>query len=279
MPSHKSSLLDARVVRDLIAQNKTILIRGPLIALVLGALVYIFAPRTYRSEARIFLRLGRESVGLDPIATTGQTLALQQADRKDEVKSAIEVLGSRSVVSQAVDQVGASVVLSHDSKGFSPTGIVKAPLHWITNLVASVDPISEREAAIDYAERHLSVSAERDSTVIVVQYDAKSPKLAQEVCEAVVDVYQKEHIRIHRNEDSSPFFAEQQARLRTELDHALDQVRTVKNQLGLSSVEQRRNSLEAQFNAVELDRLSTEEQLAAAQARAADLEKRISRVP
>src|SRR3954469_20065641 len=108
--------IDARAVRELIMRHKKILVRAPLIAILLGGLVFVFAPRTYRSEARIFLRLGRESVGLDPTASTGQTLALQQADRKDEVKSAIEILDSPGIIGQAVDKLGADVVLGRDGK-------------------------------------------------------------------------------------------------------------------------------------------------------------------
>jgi polysaccharide biosynthesis protein PslE len=271
---------DVHAVREMLTRHKKVLVRMPLIALALGALVFLFAPRTYRSESRIFLRLGRESVGLDPIAATGQTLALQQADRKDEVKSAIEILKSRGIVGQAVDKLGADVVLGKgDKNGIGVGDIVTAPVRWVVGLIKSVDPVSEREQAIIRVERHLHVSAERESTVIVVQYDADDPKLAQTVCDAVVDSYRNEHMRIHRSEESSPFFVEQQERLRSQLDKALEKVRSMKNELGLSSIDQRRTSLEAQFNAVELDRLSTEQQLATAQARIVDLEHRLSEVP
>jgi uncharacterized protein involved in exopolysaccharide biosynthesis len=271
--------IDTRALREMIVRHKKTLVRGPLIGLALGAIVFLFAPRTYRSEARIFLRLGRESIGLDPTASTGQTLALQQADRKDEVKSAIDVLKSRSIIGLAVDKLGADAVMGRSAKGISIGSIVTAPLRWASALIKSVDPVSDREDAIIRVERHLYVNAERESTVIVVQYDANNPKLAQEVCDAVVDVYQHEHMRIHRSEESRPFFAEQQKRLRGELDEALERVRSMKNELGLSSIEQRRTSLESQFNAVELDRLSTEQQLATAQARIADLLRRLTDVP
>lgn len=274
------SNVNLHMIREIAARNKKILIRVPICALILGAIVLLFAPRTYRSEARIFLRLGRESVGLDPTASTGQTLALQQADRKDEVKSAIEILKSRGTIAGAVDKLTPDVVLGNDrSTGFSLRGIVTAPIHLVGWLVGRIDPISDREAAVINVERHLYVMSERESNVIVVQYDAKNPKLAQTICDAVVDAYQHEHMRIHRSEESTPFFAEQQQRLRTQLDDALDKVRKTKNELGLSSIEQRRNSLEAQFNAVELDRLSTEEQLATAQARIADLNRRLAETP
>jgi uncharacterized protein involved in exopolysaccharide biosynthesis len=259
-------------------RNQKLLIRAPLIALAIGAVVYLFAPRTYRSEAKIFLRLGRESVGLDPTATTGQTLALQQADRKDEVKSAIEVFKSRSIIGDAVDKLTPDVVLGR-SKGFSLIGLVTAPLRLPFTLLKWIDPVSDREEAIIRIERHLYVNAERESNVIVVQYDASSPKLAQEVCDAMVESYRQGHMRIHRSEESRPFFAEQQERLRSELDGALERVRNTKNELGITTVEQRRASLEAQFNAVELDRLTTEQQLATSQARIADLERRLGETP
>src|SRR5215475_7551840 len=116
MPDRSFLPMDIRTLREMFVRHKKLIIRVPLIALALGAVVYLFAPRTYRSESRIFLRLGRESVGLDPTATTGQTLALQQADRKDEVKSAIEILKSRSIIGQAVDKVGADEVLGQGGK-------------------------------------------------------------------------------------------------------------------------------------------------------------------
>src|SRR5580692_11198869 len=43
-----------------------------------GAAAYTaFAPTYYGSEAKLFVRLGRESIGLDPTATTGQTISVQ----------------------------------------------------------------------------------------------------------------------------------------------------------------------------------------------------------
>ncbi len=45
------------------------------VGLILTILTLFFAPRSYRSEARILLRLGRESVALDPTITeTGKPL-------------------------------------------------------------------------------------------------------------------------------------------------------------------------------------------------------------
>src|SRR5215475_4950057 len=142
MPDRSFLPMDIRTLREMFVRNRKLLIRAPLIALAIGAVVYLFAPRTYRSEAKIFLRLGRESVGLDPTATTGQTLALQQADRKDEVKSAIEVFKSRSIIGDAVDKLTPDVVLGR-SKGFSLIGLVTAPIRLPFTLLKWIDPVSD----------------------------------------------------------------------------------------------------------------------------------------
>ena len=49
--------------------------------------------------------------------------------------------------------------------------------------------------------------------------------------------------------------------------------------MGFSSIEQRRTTLEAQYSAVELDRLSTDQQLATSQATIDDLQKQIANIP
>jgi uncharacterized protein involved in exopolysaccharide biosynthesis len=282
MSDHTALQLSPPNIVRLAWRHKGKIVFVPLATLALGVLVFLYAPRTYRSEARLFLRVGRESVGLDPAATTGQTIPLTQSSRKDEVKSAVEVLKSRSIIAKAVDAVGPSVVLGKSelvSEGGERSNFFTDSLNRLVQLIKSVDPISEREEAIVYVTRHLYAGAERESNVIVVEYDSDTPQLARTVCEAIVSAYQQEHMRIFRNDESRPFFADQQERLQRQLDDSLAALRTVKNELGLSSIDERRTTLEAQFNAVELDRLSTEQQLATANGRISALEEQLAKLP
>src|SRR5437762_6918020 len=70
-------------------------------AVAMTLLVIALSPRSYTSESKLFIRVGRESVGLDPTATTGQTLMLQKT-QVDEVNSALQILGSREVLRRVV---------------------------------------------------------------------------------------------------------------------------------------------------------------------------------
>jgi polysaccharide biosynthesis protein PslE len=267
---------------NLIWRHKKKVVVCPMLAIAVGAVALLYFPRSYRSQSQIFLRMGRESVGLDPTATTGQTISLHQGDRKDEVKSVMEVVKSRGVIEQVVDRLGPDVVMGHGGDSSQPNKLaaaIKVPLHAAIEWYQSIDPISDRERAIVVVERHLFAWAERGSTLIDVTYEAKTPQLAQKICAEVVDVYQQEHMRIQRSDESRPFFAEQQERLRQQLDSSLNALRDAKNQMGLTDVTDRRATLEAQFSAVELDRLSAQQQLATSQARIADLEKQLAQLP
>jgi uncharacterized protein involved in exopolysaccharide biosynthesis len=264
-------------------RHKKKIVICPLLAILVGTLVLLYCPRSYRSEAKLFLRVGRESVSLDPTASTGQTIAFQQNDRKDEIKSAIELIKSRGVLDQVVDELSPEVVLSDGSSGPQTSGAVRQLLDAIIRPVVasikSIDPVSEREEAIILIERHLSVDAERESTLIVVQYDARSPQLAQKVCDKIVQVYQQAHMRIHRNEESQPFFTQQQENLRKQLDSALEALKNAKDEMGLANIADRRTTLEKQFGDIELARLDTQQQLATSQARIADLQQQIAALP
>src|SRR5437868_14516512 len=66
----------------------------------LATLTYFaLAPRKYRSEAKVFVRVGRESVTLDPTATTGHFVAVADS-HESEVHAVEELLASRALAEQ-----------------------------------------------------------------------------------------------------------------------------------------------------------------------------------
>lgn len=249
----------------------------------LATLVLLYAPRTYRSEARLFLQVGRESVRLDPTATTGKTIALQQSGRDNEIATAIEVLKSRAIVEKAVEQLTPEVVLGQAGSGQgkpSPVAdAVLAPLRFVAGAIKSIDPISKREEAIIQIMRNLKVDAEFDSTVVVVDYDAKTPQLAQEVMAALIDSFREEHARLHRTSGSKSFFAEQRGTLEAELEKAEGALRDAKNRMGVASIDARRSTLETRLSTIELGRNSAIQQMAAATARIQALQSHADAMP
>ncbi|WP_197529159.1 GumC family protein [Aeoliella mucimassa] len=262
-------------------RRKLILI--PLLSLLAGAAVILFFPRTYHSEAVLFLQVGRESVGIDPTATTGQTIALQQNGRDDEVKSAVNVLRSRGVLAKVIDHLSPEVVLGESSEYASEPNVVSsiagATLGRLAGAIKSIDPISKREEAMNEIEELLVIQSERGSTAIEVEIEADSPELAQTILTTLIEEFQQEHGRIHRNQDSQAFFHQQREMLRAQLDEAQEAIRQAKDEMGIASVEGRRATLESQLKEIESEKYSTEQDLSTAEARVADLKNQLSNLP
>lgn len=251
--------------------------------LSLAGLVLGFAPRKYRSESRLFLQVGRESVRLDPTATTGTTIGLQQSGRDSEVATAMEMLRSRAIIEKTVDALTPELVLGEAGVGASAPNpaadVVLAPLRKLVGLVKSIDPISKREEAVIQIERNFEVEAEHDSTLISLTYDAKTAKLAQAVLQKLVEVYRDEHVRLHQTRGSKSFFVEQRSELETQLVAAENAFREAKTAMGVASIEQRRQTLENRLATIEQTRNGVIQSMSSAEARIASLEDQTAAMP
>src|SRR3954464_3635930 len=66
------------------------------------------APRVFRSDAKLLVRIGRGSITLDPTATTGQYVAVGES-RENEMHAVEELLASRGLAEKIVDRFGPGV--------------------------------------------------------------------------------------------------------------------------------------------------------------------------
>ncbi len=271
---------------ELAFRHKFKILIMPLLCLIGTVLILLYFPRTYRSEAKIFLQIGRESLGVDPAAKTGGPLGgLMLNDRDEEVKSAIQVIGSRGVFGLVVDRMGPEFVLNagknaeDEESAETIGGRIKGAVRYVTGTLKRLDPIDAREEAIIELEESIKVEAERNSTVVQITLDSKSADAAQEILRALVDVYRSEHVRIHRNPNSGHFLADQTERLYQQWVDAKDKVAETKARLGLVTVAGRRTALEAQLQSVEVARLENVQQLTSVEARMEQLSDQLQTIP
>jgi len=264
-------------------RNKKKVIFAPLSVLGLATLIILFAPRKYRSEAKVYMQVGRESVKLDPTATTGDTISLQSSSRDSEIVTAMESLKSRGTIEKVVDKLGPNVVLGRGGVGKKKanmfTDALKASVGRAMQVAKSIDPVSDRERAVIKIERNLAVDAENNSTLITTSYDAETPQLAQLVVQTLIEVYEDEHLRLHRTTGSKEFFTQQHDEIKVKLDDSLDKLRIARNRLNLVSIESRRGTLESRMGQIELALYSNLQQLAVVRARVADIKKQLAATP
>jgi uncharacterized protein involved in exopolysaccharide biosynthesis len=257
-------------------KGKSLLVFLAVAGLAMAALIVI-TPK-YESEAKLFVRLGRESVTLDPTATTGQTISVNES-REVEINSIIEVLRSRSIAEKVVDRLTPAVVLGKNGEPDERAQMFSLPaMPTLPALPGAIEP-SDRDRAIEEVEESFDAYAPKQTTVISLRYEADSPELAQQVVQAALEIYQHEHGRVHRTAGSYEFFVEQEGLLREGLQQATSELRDAKSSIGLASIEGRRQTLQTLLGEIETNTAASESDLTAAQAKAARLTDAVSLLP
>jgi len=207
-------------------------------------------PTNYVSSSKLFIDIGRETVSLDPTATTGQTVQVF-TPRQDEINSVVELLQSRDILRKVAEEVGATSILNDDSDDL------------------------ELEEAVETLQENITVSSERDSSVISVEVKAKSAELAQLINKTLIDIYREAHMTFHRTSGSEGFFGEQKDRLRDELTRVQDELLVIRNEAGYASVDGQRTLLEAQKTAIASQLSTAQKNAAVSRARCEALQKTI----
>jgi uncharacterized protein involved in exopolysaccharide biosynthesis len=261
-------------VESLFRHKKKILVYNLLVLLFVVGIIMLW-PRKYRSEAKIWIKIGRENSHLDPTAATGETISIQETDREDEIKSVLDVVASRGVITSVVEKLTPAVVLGdaplpgQDDQAESSAIIesMKELVGSVVSVVKQIDPISEKEEAIQEIVKNVDVGSERKSNVVSIEYDSDSPALAQAVVDALIEQYTLRHAQIFVTRGSRTFFEEQKSELRTEVEEKANALKTFKDKMGLASVGGHRGMLEGQMNNVQQQKMDTLRELEGGKAR------------
>tara|TARA_R110002073_G_scaffold32779_2_gene99011 strand:- start:24107 stop:25537 length:1431 start_codon:yes stop_codon:yes gene_type:complete len=251
MPAMSSRNWTLREIIDVFCNHwKMISILVVLSMIGLAAVLFHY-PDTYESEAKLFVRLGRENVGLDSTASTGQTVSLN-ASREADINSLIEHLESRSIIEKAFEK------LSHDETFATPR---------------------EREIAISSLAKKVTISSPRTSYVIRVSCTGETPELAQQTLDAILATFRDEHMRVTRSSGSFDFFDVQTQSLQQQLEKANLELRDLKSSYKLASYEGRRRGLEEELARVDRDVAESRTNLASSEAKMLALRDKLSQLP
>jgi uncharacterized protein involved in exopolysaccharide biosynthesis/Mrp family chromosome partitioning ATPase len=198
------------------------------------------SPKTYQSEAKLMVRLGRESVSLDPTAATGQMINLSQS-RENEIRSELEILNSRALAEQVVDAIGYQAFLTSfgnpdeyiKSGETEPGGSAVSEEKTLTR-----EQLEDRDKAIRSLIKNLEIDFLKTSNIITISYTGPSQQLSQLVVAKLIDFYLDKHISVHRTAGSDEFFSRQADEVGAKLVQTEKALRDLKNQTGIASVSE-----------------------------------------
>ncbi len=275
--SSRRSPEDARDILRILYRHRRKMVAVFFSILALAVVGLIVFPRTYTSEARMFVRLGKESVGLDPTVTTNEFIHVNES-RESEINSELEILRSRILLEDVVERIGHEDILNTASEGAG---------QWMDALLVPVTTastwlsgeIGPHEKAVIALSKMVSVYSPRKSNVLIVNCKAREPKLAQRILRAFLDSYLVRHGTVNRTRGSYEFFVDQTDLLREQLTLATETLRDAKNKNGLASVEGHRTNVQAQANAIAMAMLENERALSSGEAKIAALKNTLAELP
>jgi uncharacterized protein involved in exopolysaccharide biosynthesis len=206
------------------------------------------------------VRIGRESVTLDPTATTGQFVAMPEP-RDSELHGVEELLASRAMAEKVVDRFGPEVILEK-RPGSKSLGQRLAFLDGM-----NLNPLrvySVRDKAVKSFAQKLGITAGKKSNVLSVSFKAEDPQLAHDVVEEIVTIARDEHVRVHRTNGSGAFFESQRELLRQDLSRQEQKLREFKDSQGVAVLVTQRDAQVGMISSLQADFLrATAEQSAA----------------
>jgi polysaccharide biosynthesis protein PslE len=256
-----------------------------LIVLSLGVVAAFFMPKTYRSEGKLLLRLGRENMAIDPTATVGSSsMFMVQPTRESEINSVLEVFRSRVLVEKVVDAIGPDAILAQGKQSAAAQLSSDAQVGGDaadTPSKGSVqnELVNQRDEAIRWLTRAIDVENVRKSNVVQVTCDAGDPRLAQELVSKLIDSYLAEHIRLNRTPGAQEFLSQQTDNIRARLDAKQQELRALKNETGLSELNGRRTIVMNRMGRLEDDLLLVSTELSSTKAEVAQLKEQLKTLP
>jgi len=169
------------VQQVLMAHKRPMMLTFSGIMLVAIAVTFL-GHKTYTSEAKLFVRLGRESVALDPTttATTSQVVMVQES-REYEINSVFELLKSRAVLSNVISSLGPQMVLGRE---MDPDSVKSAGMLESLHLFS---PYSVEDAALKQLNNDLNIVAVKKSNIINISCNAKTPELARDIVAKLIE--------------------------------------------------------------------------------------------
>lgn len=264
----------------------------------LVTLVTLASPKTYQSEGKLLLRLGRENAALDPTASlSSDTIVNVPYKRENELNSLVEMLKSRLLMERVVRKVGIAGILGKED-GLRPldnastgagAGVVQVPgagrsgaedgAKGLREMPGPDWPPRDFEKAVATLTDGFRVEPVSKSNVVRITYRDRSPEMCQAVVAALIDSYLDEHARLSRPEGTHHFLAEETAQLQAELTEREEALRRLKDDTGLASPAQQEAILVKRIGELEGELLGVNRQLASAEARVQSIREALSSTP
>jgi len=213
-----------------------------VLGVVAAGAVMMFMPKSYVSEARLFIRYVKEARA--PVAVDGDAGIRAPSFRGEGIIAAeIAILTSMDLAEEVARRVG-------------PERIAPEP-----------DIQNRLRAAASRVRGGLSVNNERGSSIVSISFESENPEIVKPVAQAIVDVYYDKHVEVHRAGGAIDNFLTQQTdQLRARLARTEEELQQARERAGITSLAETKAFHANQISRLKEAILNAEAELAAVQA-------------
>ena len=218
--------------------------------LLAGALIFIFKPVIYSSEAKLFIRYVLEAKVPSGMAGGDQQVRTPDPGGANIINSEIEIIKSLDLAVQVVEAIGVEKILGKsngDTNKYLAAAIIKGGL------------------IVDVPSR---------SDIITIVFQHPNREIVQPVLTQLVASYSKKHVEVHRPVGLyDDFLTQQTDGARSLLAQAEEDLRKSKIKAGVMSMEDARKAYTEQISRIRQSLFDTEAELAERQAALKEREK------
>ena len=211
------------------------------IAITIALLALAFLPQKYVSEGQLLLRLGRESVTLDPTASMSESRISVSESRLHQINSEVGILKSDDLLVGVVSDLGRRQYGSSD------------------------------RSAADAIGARLDVQPVENSNLISVRFSHKRPEIAKQTLDKLLELYRDKHLEVHKTRGSREFFEKQKNITGKRIAEVREELRELKLSLGIFSLEAKQNDIVSRSTAVSRAIEEVEANIASSSARLAEM--------
>jgi uncharacterized protein involved in exopolysaccharide biosynthesis/Mrp family chromosome partitioning ATPase len=203
-----------------------------------GVVYYLVNPPPFESEAELLVRYVIDSRSPNP--ESNNTKETSPTDLGESIiNSEIKILTSFDIAQQVAKNIGPERILARMGGGSDP-------IH-----------------AANVIKNNLFVQAPDKSSVIDIIFRNPDPAIVQPVLQEIISAYLDKHLEVHQSVGKSDdFLTEETARLSSEISQTEDELRAVKTNAGIISIETAEKSYAEQIARIREDILQAQADLA-----------------
>jgi len=206
--------------------------------IVTGVVYYLLNPPPFQSEAELLVRYVLDSRSPNPTSkNTRETSPTELGE--SIINSEIKILTSFDIAEQVAKNIGPEKILARSGGGSDP-------IH-----------------AANVIKNNLFVQAPDKSSVIDIIFRNPDPAIVQPVLQEIISAYLDKHLEVHQSVGKSDdFLTEETARLSSQIAQTEEELRAVKTNAGIISVETAEKSYAEQIARIRQELLQAEVVLA-----------------